>query len=243
MKQEKVDAYEVWFAKTSFGGSLRGTFNVAGFYNKFNNQQLQVGFLPILAGYPQTAAPVNAGKSTIYGAEVEASIRPFQGIDLHASYTYLHTRIDKVSVLPSNFAYETQAAFRAGDEEILSPKHKVTLSANYTLPLPTDAGRLSFGGAVTYRSSMLSNYIDRSNDDPSVAQYGRLRALTLVDANVNWTNVADSPFDLAFFVTNLTKQKYYTYTAGLGAESLNFELASVGEPRMFGGRIRYHFSN
>jgi iron complex outermembrane receptor protein len=43
------------------------------------------------------------------------------------------------------------------------------------------------------------------------------------------------------FATNLTNQKYYNYVAGLGSPQLGFETATVGEPRMFGARLRYTF--
>ena len=241
IKQEKVDAYEVGL-KSSFGGALRGSFNVAGFYNKFSNQQLQVGFLPINPGrFPQTAAPVNAGKSTIYGAEAQASIRPFEGLELNAAYTYLHTRIDQVPTLPSNVAYITVPAFVVGDPEILTPRHKLTAGVNYTLPFDASVGRITIGGAVTYRSSLITNYISRRNPDPTIARFGRLPSLTLIDLNANWTDIAGSPFDLGLFVTNLTKRKYFVYVPGLGSPTLGFEDASVGEPRMFGARLRYHF--
>jgi iron complex outermembrane receptor protein len=241
VKPEKVDAFEVGF-KSSFAEAIHGTFNVAAFYNKFSNQQLQVGFLPIDPSlYPQTAAPVNAGKSKIYGAEVEASIRPFQGFELTASYTYLRTRIDAVTTPPSNVAYNTVPAFIVGDEEVLSPRNKLVVGANYTLPTPSEWGKLSIGGSLTYRDSMLVNYIDRINPDPTIAAFSRLPSLTLIGANVNWNNVGGAPVDLAFFVTNLTNKQYYNYAAGLGSPQLGFETATVGAPRMFGGTAKVHF--
>ncbi len=39
---EKIDAFELG-AKTSWGGAVRGMFNVAAFYNKFGSQQIQAG--------------------------------------------------------------------------------------------------------------------------------------------------------------------------------------------------------
>jgi iron complex outermembrane receptor protein len=241
VRPEKVDAYELGL-KSSFGGALHATFNVAGFYNKFSDQQLQVGFLPIDPGrYPQTAAPVNAGASTIYGLEAEGAIRPFEGVELNAAYTYLHTRIDKVIPAPSNPAYNTQAAFVVGDSEILSPRHKFTVGANYMLPLDPSAGRLTVGVAVTYRSSELSNYISRANPDPTIARFSTLPSLTLVDLSANWTKVAGSSLDISLFATNVTGKKYYSYVAGLGSSQLGFEVATVGEPRMFGGNVKYHF--
>jgi iron complex outermembrane receptor protein len=243
IRPEKVDAYEVGL-KSSFGGALRGTFNIAGFYNKFNNQQLQVGFIPYDPSlYPQNAAPVNAGKSKIYGIEVEASLNPFTGLNLNVGYTYLRTRIDEVLAVPANPAYITQPAFTVGDPEVLSPRNKLSVGATYTLPTPESVGKISIGGLLTYRSSMITNYIDRTNPNPTIAAFSKLPSLTLLNANVNWDGVAGMPVDLGVFITNLTNKKYYTFAAGLGSEQLGFETAAVGEPRMFGVSLKYHFGS
>ncbi len=239
IKPEKVDAFEVGL-KSSFAGALHGTFNVAGFYNNFSNQQLQVGFSPTIAGFAQTAAPVNAGKSKIYGAEIEAAISPIHGLELTLGYTYLRTRIDEVLAAPTNPAYDTIPAFHVGDSEVLSPRNKLVAGATYTLPTPSEWGKMSIGGSVTYRSSELTNFADRNNPDPAIAAFSYLPALTLVDLSGTWVSVAGKPFDLGFFVTNLTNKKYYNYAAGLGG-ALGFETATVGAPRMFGGTLKVHF--
>ena len=236
LKPEKVDAYEVG-AKTTWRGTINGSFNVAGFYNKFTNQQIQVGFLPQPGALvPETSAAVNAGASTIYGAEVEATLTPFHGLDFNLGYTYLHTRIDKVLAVPQNALYVTQPSFAPGDPLALSPKHKFTLGATFTVPTDQSFGKLSVGGSVTYRTKMLSNYTDIGT---AMDAFTYLPSLTLVDANVNWANVASLPIDLNFFVTNLTNKHYYTFFSGLGGAG--FEDGNVGEPRMFGGTVKYHF--
>jgi iron complex outermembrane receptor protein len=246
---EKVDSYELGL-KTSFRGTVRGTFNLAAFYNDFSNQQLQVGFNAITgSGQASTAAPVNAGKSQIYGLEAEATVNPFEGLDLSASYTYLHTEIKSVPDFStySDPNFTLAAPFEEGDPEVLSPKHKLSVSARYTLPLDESIGKISFGGTYTYRTKMLVNYIDRENTavsaipGPSIASFSSVPSLSLVNLNVNWDSVAGSPIDLSFFATNVTKEKYYTYAAGLGSSEVGFETASVGEPRMYGVRARYTF--
>jgi iron complex outermembrane receptor protein len=236
LQPEKVDAYEIG-AKTSWRGPISGTFNIAGFYNKFSNQQIQVGFLPQPGALvPQTSAAVNAGKSTIYGLEVDATLSPFRGLNFNIDYAYLHTRINEVLPVPTNPLYITQPSFAPGDPLALSPKHKFTLGATYTVPTDESFGTLSIGGSVTYRTKMLSNYTDKGT---ALAQFVYLPSLTLVDANVNWNNVASLPIDLTFFVTNLTNKQYYNFFSGLGGAG--FEDATVGEPRMFGATIKYHF--
>jgi iron complex outermembrane receptor protein len=52
----------------------------------------------------------------------------------------------------------------------------------------------------------------------------------------------NSRFDLSLFATNVTNLHYIAYVPGL-VQSVNFETASLGEPRMFGMRVRYHFGS
>jgi iron complex outermembrane receptor protein len=40
-----------------------------------------------------------------------------------------------------------------------------------------------------------------------------------------------------------TNQKYYNFIPGLGSTQSALEFATVGEPRMYGVRIRYRFGN
>jgi iron complex outermembrane receptor protein len=240
---EQVDSYEIG-VKTGFHGAVHGTFNVAAFYNNFTNQQLQVGFnAKIGSGQASTAAPINAGKSTIYGLEAAATLTPFRGLDLTADYTYLHTEIKAVRDLSSynDPNFDLAAPFQVGDPEVLSPKNKFSISATYTLPLDESVGRISFGAIFTHRDGMLTNYIDRSNPDATIAAFSTLPALDLLNLNASWNSIAGSPVDLSVFATNVTNKKYYTYAAGLGSPQVGFETAAVGEPQMYGARIRVRF--
>lgn len=242
---EKVDSYEIGF-KSSFHGAVRGTFNLAAFYNDFSNQQLQVGFNAVEgSGQASTAAPVNADKSEIYGLEAEGSITPFTGFTLSGSYTYLHTEIKKIPDFSTyndpNFTLA--APFEVGDPEVLSPKHKFTVSANYLLPLDRSIGDITLGASYTYRSKMLVNYIDRENPNAAIAAFSTLPSLGLLNLNVGWDSIGGSPVDLSLFATNVTKEKYYSYAAGLGSPEVGFETASVGEPRMYGMRLKVHFGS
>ena len=118
---EKVDTYEIG-AKTSFDGALRGTFNIAGFYNDFSNQQIQLGFLqntnrrdaagnplpPV--SVPGNAGPVNVGKSRIWGIEMDARLNLFEGFTVDGAYTYLNTKVNaNVVTLPSDNVYVVSA--------------------------------------------------------------------------------------------------------------------------------------
>ena len=242
VRPEKVDTYELG-TKTAFADPIHGIFNITGFYNNLTNQQLQLGFdaAPGAAVSP-TAAPVNAGKSRIWGFEVESSIAPFEGFSLDGAYTYLNTRIEQIENFPTptGALYVIDGAQRVGDRLALTPTNKYTLTATYALPLSNSLGRISLGATFTHTDREISNYSDRNV--AALAGLDYLPSTDLLNLNLNWSSVAGKPIDLSFFVTNVTDKQYYTFIPGIGV-STGFETAQLGLPRMYGARIRLHFGN
>ena len=241
---ERVNTYEIGVKKT-FLDSVKGILDIDGFYNDFGNQQLQVGFDPAPGATVSPASGiVNAGKSRIYGAEVDASITPFTGVTFDVDYTYLDTELLRISpiVTPAGSPYVVADQILAGDPLALSPKNKVALTGTYTLPLNPEIGRVTFGATFTHVDSQVSNYADSAAvNNPSVAALGTLQSRNLLDLNLNWYSVMGSPFDISFFATNVTQDKYYTFVPGLYSASTGFETAQLGEPCFYGARVRFRF--
>lgn len=247
---EQLDSYELGL-KTSFQGTLSGTFNAAVFYNDLSSQQFQIGFGPGVDenGDSSTVAPttgiVNAGESRIYGAEVEASLIPLEGLVLDLSYTWLDTEIKKLDEIATvDPLYQADNNFiKPGSPVFQTPKNQLNLSANYTLPLDEDVGRVTVGLTYVYIDDRLTNY---TYQDPEVlaiygADLGKLSSVDLWNASLNWNHVAGLPVDLSLFGTNLADEEYYGYVPGLGANGL--ETAVLGQPRMYGLRLRYRFGD
>jgi iron complex outermembrane recepter protein len=254
---EKVDSYEIGL-KSSFQEVVRGTFDADVFYNNLRNQQLAAGFgaavNPVTgatAPVSPTSAIVNAGKSRIYGAEVNATIVPFPSIDslrglkFGIDYTYLNATIRQISygeLTTTDPLYQgTPSPISPGTPEWLAPKNKYVLSGDYTLPLPQSIGRITFGANFVHTGSQLSTYAYLT---PSVVtamggNYGTLPVSNLLNVNLGWQSIAGGPFDLSFFATNVTQDHYYSFVPGL--ESSGAEFAAIGQPRMFGVRLRYSF--
>jgi iron complex outermembrane receptor protein len=63
---------------------------------------------------------------------------------------------------------------------------------------------------------------------------------TTFNINVNWDNVAGKPIDAAFFMTNVTNKTYFVNTGGAFV-SAGFADLLLGEPRMWGFRLKYRF--
>lgn len=120
-----------------------------------------------------------------------------------------------------------------------APKHKLTVDANYTLPLDESLGTLSVGATWTYTSQVVTNY----SDPQYVNGYpvGITPSNNLVNLNVDWKNVGGSPIGLSLFVTNLTKEvvkipNQFPYAFSGGAVHSGYM-----PPRMYGLRLRYSF--
>jgi iron complex outermembrane receptor protein len=247
---EKVDAYEGGI-KTSFAEPVHGLFNATVFYNNFTKQQLQLGFDPgIIGGFPAPVSPttaiINAGKSRIYGAEVELSVRPVESVTFDINYTYLNATlqsVNNVSTTDPNYVPGVTSMAK-GDPLALSPKNKFTAEADYTLPLPREIGRVIFGATFTHTDKQLTNY---DYLDPAVVALfdgqnnSYIPATNLLNLNLAWNAIAGSPVDVSFFATNVTQEHYYTFIPGLGSAQLGLETAVLGVPRMWGARVRYHF--
>ncbi|GLK46831.1 MULTISPECIES: TonB-dependent receptor [Novosphingobium] len=230
-KPEKVDAYEVG-AKMTFRGALPGYFNIAGFWNDFSDQQV---FGALIAkpdsGLAGGAAIINAGRSVIRGVEVDAGVTPFQGLRLSAGYTYLDTKLKEL-ITPTLSAdspfLQIIPRGRIGGPLTYSPKHKLTLSGDYSVPLGDNVGELNFGAVFTYTAKQ---FVDGNLQIPGYS---------LLNLNAGITDVGGSGFDVVVFAQNVTN-KHYRTTSGGGYDSSGIGDFMYGPPRMYGVRLKYAF--
>jgi iron complex outermembrane receptor protein len=236
-RPEKVDTYEVG-AKASFRGAAPGYFNIAGFYNNFTDQQIAVNTV-IAADFRGIVAPsqiiANAGKSRIWGVEVDASVRLFEALKIDASYAYLNTKL--ISIVPPTlpiFYSRLEPVADVGGPLAQSPKNRVTVTATYKLPLDESLGELSIGGTFTHTDA---NQVHTPKFAPTTY---KVPAINLLNLNADWESVAGTPIDLSFFMTNVTNTKRYVYPIATyqttGAESV-----FLNQPRMWGVRVKYRF--
>ena len=130
----------------------------------------------------------------------------------------------------------------ASPKPSLAPKNRITATATYFLPLDESIGRISVGATFTHTDKYFASH---SNDAAFAA--GKIPfnasiapATDLLNLNLNWKSVAGSPVDLALFATNVTKEKYYVAPAG-SISTLGAEYLFLGEPRMYGVRLRFNF--
>lgn len=236
---EKVDTYEVGGKATLRGQNVRGYFNIAGFYNDFRNQQISAALVrapnsPLVGG----SAIINAGKSRIWGVEVDSSFTFFDQLKLDVGYTYLNTKV--LDLDPPTLSPELQDIYSSinpsaieGGELALSPKNRVTVTATYTLPLDHSIGEISFGGTFVHTDKQVISLA-------TAPQFQELRATDLLNLTANWDRILGSDFDLAFFMTNVTNEKF-NLSVNNAWTSFGLESGVINEPRMYGARLRWSF--
>ncbi|MFV8817055.1 TonB-dependent receptor [Haliea sp. E17] len=229
---ETVDAYEIG-TKFSFQGAVPGTLNTAFFYNDFTDQQVQFGyFKPTGVG---TTAIINAGASTIWGAEVEATLQLTDNLILNASYAYLNTEVDKLEFPPfppNAVASEPTTTTAEGEPLSYAPENSVVVSATYMFPVDAELGDMRL--STTYVWTDEQQAVSKES-----SIYATLPDYDLWNFNFSWSSIMGSPIDFSAFVTNAMDEEYVTYLTGNW--NSGFELGQVGVPRMYGARIRYNF--
>jgi iron complex outermembrane receptor protein len=239
VEPEKVDSYEAG-AKTSFRGAVSGYFNVAAFYNKFSDQQLAVNSVvaPAFQGIVSPAQPiVNAGKSRIWGIEVDAALNLFKGFRIDAGYAYLNTKLQSFVPPPTPIYYSVLLPTSdVGQALALSPKNRFTVSATYTLPLAEKIGKISFGATFTHTDS------NRAVSPAASPNFFLIKKSNLLNLNVDWDSMFGTTLDGAFFMTNATNQKRIVYPV-TSLTTIGGEGGHLNQPRMWGFRLRYRFGS
>lgn len=229
---EQVDTWEIG-TKLSFGQSYRGSFSAAVFYNDFKDQQIQLGLFPV-TGTPTTGI-FNAGASTIWGIELDTSLEFDSGFSVKAAYTYLNTEVDSLDmpIIPPGQLIAPPSVTTAEDEPLpASPEHQLAVTLGYRLPADEAIGDITVSASYIYTSEqqMVAKF---------VSPYYQLDSYELLNLNLNWAGMLGSGFDLALFATNLLDERYDVFSSG--NYSSGFETHQLGQPRMYGARLRYSF--
>jgi iron complex outermembrane receptor protein len=229
--QEQVDLYEVG-AKANWAGAFPGFLNVSIFHNDFVNQQLVISYNDVRPGGNASPASgiCSCGESTIDGVEIDGAITLFEGFRLTGGAAYLDTDLISFDYPATGPGFWTEPAPGADVDLPLafSPEWKGSITAAYTLPLSQSIGELTL--AATY--SVITDYYLREDLVPGYE---------LLNLNANWDRVFGSSVDLSVFGTNVTDEEYVTSINGSLLGRLGFANASLGEPRMWGARLRYSF--
>ncbi|MEG8023510.1 TonB-dependent receptor [Sphingomonas aurantiaca] len=213
-KDETVDAYEVG-AKTQWLDRRLG-LNLSAFYYDYSDLQV---YTSVVQGLITTQLFTNASAARIYGAELELTARPVDGLNLSAS----------TSLLSATYRdFISQGADYSGNRLPSAPKVSVQGSAEYRRPIGT--GAVIARADVSYRSKV---FFDTTND----ARLGD-RARAFVDGRVGWQFAKDR-YEIALWVRNIFDVPVISDITPLPA--LGFDAVVVGRPRTWGLSLRANY--
>jgi len=194
--------------------------NIAAFYAKYTDiQRSTFG----VSDTGQTFIGISNGpKASIYGAQVQLSMRPADGLMLNANYGYLHTSYD-----------EGSPGFPEGNVSAQAPMHTVNLSGAHTHDMG-DAGMIVANAAFTYQSRV--SFQDANLGSSLAFQNG----YGIADARLSWKGVAGTGFGASIFVKNLTDKAYAVERQDL-VSAFGFAGTTYNDARTYGLELRYEF--
>lgn len=195
--------------------------NLTAFLGKLTNAQIGTSICP--DGSTPCAALVNGGDAKQKGIELEANLRPVDGLSIDGSVSYIdfyYTSLDDNSTTALSDP-------RAG-----LPKWKWTLGAQYEVPLGP-LGTLTPRIDAAYQAEIYTGAKYKN-----VPQY--IPAYTMANARLTWRN---EPRDLSVSleVTNLFDKYYFVTVFDLRAAGAGLDKAQPGRPREWALTVKKEF--
>lgn len=188
----------------------RMTLNGNLFYTDWKDQQVRVAGP---SGNANDTYITNAGRSTLYGMEVEMAWEATDKLDLFASVGYTHTEFDDFKTGNTDFT---------GNEFPYAPKLSGSLGAEY---------RVAPNWFVQTDTTFLSRHHSEPDNDEAQQVPGR----ALLNARVGY-ETAD--WTVSLFARNLLDKDYITQSY---VEGSNIRIVRTGEPLTAGLELTANF--
>ena len=223
-KPETVHASEVGVKSDFFDHHVR--VNASAFYNEYQNILFTNSQNTVVGGvsFPN-ATPVNVGTAHIKGAELEVEARPFGGLQIDASASYLNFKLTSI-----NQAAATIQGVSLSTNEPYAPDRQANVGIQYVFTMGT-AGSLIPRVDANYQSHF---YTDIGNNP-----LGLVGGRTLANARITWKSMPQN-WETAVAVTNLTDHFYYINKV-YGAAPTNVTEGQPGAPREWLVTVKRNF--
>ena len=194
VRQEDIQSYEAGFKAALFNHTVQ--LNGAGFYYDYTNKQVRGKFIDPVSGFA-AGALTTVPKSEIYGAEMQLTVRPAEGLSMSVESTYAHSKI-KGSF--TNFDFFGRLGNFGGESLPFSPKWSVIGHVNYDTPI--DSRWNLFAGA-DFR------YQSKSNSALGALPEANIKKYATVDLRIG-VKSANDRLSMSVWGRNVTNAYYWT---------------------------------
>ncbi len=169
----------------------------------------------------------NANKARVTGAEIDANFRLAPWFEMGGAFAYTNARYtdNRALVGGQSFFFDPYAD---------APKYSGSAYTRATTDIG-EAGNIALRGEVYAQSHFFY-----SNLNNTVLPGTRISGYHLVNVRAEWNEIFGSKVGAAFYVNNLTKEKYYTGGIALG-EVTGSNATIPGAPRMYGFELKVGF--
>jgi iron complex outermembrane receptor protein len=207
---------------------VRGRTNADIYHTDYKAIQVSIDITAPsqVPGQAPSVVPITANAASAYleGAEIEQTFNLPYGVDLEAHGSYIYTHYDSY---PQAFGQVGSPPFQ------YIPLFQLEVTPTYHVPIDPSWGQMSASISWSWyghqSTSPLAN--EPLNYQPHYQNF---------DIRADWTNIFQQPFDLAFFMTNVTDNLHVVGVIPLET-SAGFSSVSYNPPRMFGFSLKYRF--
>lgn len=221
---ETVTSYEAGLKTDLFDRRVR--FNVAAFYNQYQDIQLPLSDCTEYGGGP-CAVVANAGDGDIWGFEAELFAEPVDNLMIDASLSLMDSEYKSISP-----AVGTTTTL---NDPIVSPKTQFSAGVQYEFEVG-NAGSITPRFDLAYRGRTFAG----RGLDAVGPQFQYFPSYWLGNARLTWRN-ADRDLEAALEVTNVFDEYYHPFRFDAVYAFAGTAYAQVGRPREWRVSLRKDF--
>lgn len=221
--QESVMAYETGFKLMLAERAVQ--LSGASFYYEYSDKQL-LGFTnSIIGNLPKL---INIPKSRVWGAELEATVRPINGLQISSGITYVNSRVEADPAAP-NVALDpfNNPTTYIGESFPNTPRWQGVADAEYGFAVGRNLAAF-IGGSATYHSSTSAAF--------GHAPDFKIPAYTLIDLRAGLRS-PDDRWRFQVWGRNVTNKLQVTNISKL-IDSLT---RTVGMPATYGATLSFRY--
>jgi outer membrane receptor protein involved in Fe transport len=222
--QESVLSYEAGFKTFFFDRKVQ--LSSAAFYYDYRNKQSDGYVLNPIFGPLQQL--INIPKSRLYGAELEATVRPSQNWRVAGGVTYLNSKVQANPAAPAEARDPLgQSVTYVGEQFPDTPRWLAVIDAEYSFPITGEIGAFA-GGTLTYR--------DDTNAAFGASPLFKLDGYALLDLRAG-VESEDGTWRAELYGRNIT-DKYYSTNVSRNIDTV---ARVAGMPATYGISLSYRY--